>query len=383
MKDHLVSPRSVARVSRAVWLGLGAASLALAASAPVHAAPGDVEVLATFPAPNQSPDGIALKDGHLFITECSSSIVNEIDPDTGAVLAKHNVPGTMLDHITWDGPWMWANDHDGKTVFHKIDSGSWTVAHQIKVPWSPMGAVFDGQHLWSMDPAAMKVYRIDPETEQMEAVFDVPGVNPCGIGFDGQCLWISDLTLKTYTLIDRETGTPQLSFELPGPASKLPTGIAYDGESFWALDEDPKDPTIFKLKVELPAEGPCAAGAPVSEPDAGSTADTGGGEDVASAVDAGSGEGSEDIGGPQEDVAGSATGEDVAVGAQPEEDTGEAPTGAPGTPLGAADASGAAETGGGSPGGSCAAAPSGLPDPALVSALALLVVLALRPRRHA
>jgi len=243
------------------YQGLFLFSLLLALLVPCHvnAAIGDVTVLKSFPAPNTSPDGITTDGTYLYVSECESDIIYKLSPEDGSVQGSLKVSGWMIDHLTWDGQFIWANDHDGKSVIFKIDIAKKAAVEQFKVPWQGvMGVAWDGSKIWTMDPYNLKVYTIDPVAKTAEYKFKTPSNNPCGIGWDGKCVWIGDLTTKRYYQVDPATGNVAANFKIPGNATALPTGILWDGEYFWVMDEYQYKPMIYKISVELPADGPCA-----------------------------------------------------------------------------------------------------------------------------
>ena len=240
----------------------------LAGASLAYATPGDYFILRSFPAPVMSPDGIFWDGTHIWTTECTSEDIYKLDPTDGTVVAKHTIPGILIDHFTWDGSSLWVNDHHDGSLIRKIDLDALEVVENFAIPWdNVMGVAWDGVHLWTTDPSTNQLFQLDPTTGEITDVldFDFPGYalseQTCGIGWDGVCLWVGDIVSRKYHQVDPATGEVVLTITAPGGEESLPTGFAWDGSYMWVVDENPSNPTIFQLDVELLKSGPCAHGA--------------------------------------------------------------------------------------------------------------------------
>jgi MYXO-CTERM domain-containing protein len=256
--------RGMAVVTWVTGLVLGGAGSDAASAEPL-----EYEVLQWFPAPMPSPDGLEWVGGSLYTTECTSEDVFELSPDGGGVVRQLTLPGAFIDHLAWDGAYLWGNDHHAAGKLHQVDIVTEEVVATIAVSFSPMGLTWDGSHLWSMSAGTGEVHRLDPVTGEIVRTLVAPGSNVCGIGWDGVCLWISDLSARLYYQVDPETGEVVATLAPPGGPNALFTGFTWDGSSIWVADENPRDPRIYQLAVALPETGPCAhpAGAGGSDPD--------------------------------------------------------------------------------------------------------------------
>ncbi|MCC6748183.1 MAG: hypothetical protein IT371_11020 [Deltaproteobacteria bacterium] len=284
-------------------------SAAVGRSAPLHAAPPVrlsykiVRTLSTIydrSAKNpidwkiNSPDGIAWDGQALWVSACDSPVFSRVDPITGKVLKEIALgSGTFIDHLDWDGRYLWGAVHsmpghvgtpDGRLI--QVDPQLGKIVKTIEVPFrdaetmSPMGLSWDGTYLWSTDVKDRAIYRVDPRTGAGKDVpiFKTPSINgtqivPCGVTWNHHgCLWISDLSLGAFFLVEPVTGSLIAYFEPPDnpeptkfgtfrPASvtKLFTGMATDGKRTWILDELEGNPLIYEVAVDLPNSGVCAA----------------------------------------------------------------------------------------------------------------------------
>lgn len=253
------------------------ASLAAGASF-AHAVPGDYVITRSFPAPVPSPDGIFWDGTHVWTTECTSEDIYRLDPTNGSIVEKYTIPGSFLDHMEWDGRNLWGNDHHGGSLLRKIDLETLEVTENIEIPFENlMGVAWDGSHLWTTNPSTIQLVKVDPATGEIDGVldFDFPDFQlaeqTCGIGWDGVCLWVGDIVNRKYHQVDPATGEVVLTIIAPGGEESLPTGFAWNGSNMWVVDENPNNPTIFLLDVELLDSGPCAHGARLGEECGGET----------------------------------------------------------------------------------------------------------------
>lgn len=249
------------------WISAASLGLVLLSiTGTAQADPGDFTILRSFPAPMPSPDGLELIDGTLWTTECTSEELFELGPERGEVLGTLRLPDAFIDHLAWDGRYLWGNDHHDKHRIHRVDLSTGAVVGGFDVPFRPMGMAWDGEHLWSMEVSSRRVMKLDPATGAIVDTLPAPGGNVCGIGWDGVCLWVSDLTAGKYYQLDPRTGEVVTTLTPPGGWDKLFTGFTWDGEHAWIDDENPDNPTIFEIDLEMPTSGPCAHPVDLSEP---------------------------------------------------------------------------------------------------------------------
>lgn len=260
--------------------------------APVaYAATGDV--LLSFPSSFSSPDGLMWDGHHLWATDCSTSRIDRIDPQTGQVVASIDVSGVNSDELAWDGTAMWASDHTATEMpglgapapqLYRINVETGEVLASIAAPGRnryPMGMAWDGASLWNVDPWDGKIFQLDPTTGAIKRSIPSPAEGACGLAFDGACLWLSDATTggRVYH-IDPASGDVLSSFDGPGGSGHQTTGVAWDGRHLWIHDEAPSRARIYQVQVDDITEGGRCSGALGTTPDGGvSTVD--GGSEVA------------------------------------------------------------------------------------------------------
>lgn len=82
----------------------------------------------------------------------------------------------------------------------KIDSETGEILASINNPsFSMNGLCFDGQHLWILDAANLKIYRLQPDGS-VENVYQTPDKNPTGLTFSQGFIWLGDKSGKIYKL---------------------------------------------------------------------------------------------------------------------------------------------------------------------------------------
>jgi hypothetical protein len=158
----------------------------------------------------------------------------------------HQTTGPIWHFTTYNGPYLWNADWDGK--IYKLNPAEGSVISWFYSPGDyPMGLTWDGTYLWNTDEDTDKIYKINPSTGSVVSSFDTPGDYPTGLTWDGTYLWHADRYLNKIYKINPNTGSVVSSFTSPGDG---PTGLAWDGTYLWNADR--YSDTIYKLN---PADG--------------------------------------------------------------------------------------------------------------------------------
>ena len=93
----------------------------------------------------------------------------------------------------------------------------------------------DGK-LWFTVPPSRMVYRINPETWQVENQWPVVGNRPHGIGWEGRYLWVTDSNLNAFHKHDPETGALIEKIQL-ADNDPLPHGMTIWDGYMWYCDD--------------------------------------------------------------------------------------------------------------------------------------------------
>jgi sugar lactone lactonase YvrE len=238
---------------------LALALLAGIAPLPAAAAPGDLAVVADWPSPQGSPDGLAFDGESLWVSDCAASDVARVSPDDGGVIERFSM-GFMVDQLDFGSGRLWMTDHGS---FYRIDPETREIVERIAVPWSgAFGVADDGAGLWSQERSRRQLHHVGPDGA-IRATLPDPAETGGGVASDGRCLWVSDLVQQKLYAIDPADGSVELTVEPPGGKNKAPTGIAFgpDGADrrVFVADQDPVNPRLYEVRIEGPADGPCAA----------------------------------------------------------------------------------------------------------------------------
>ncbi|MBI5527277.1 MAG: hypothetical protein HY897_13160 [Deltaproteobacteria bacterium] len=252
------------------------------------------QVVASFPSSFPSPDGLTWDGEFLWATDCSTSRIDKVDPETGDVVSSIDVAGVNSDELAFDGEHLWITDHTATEMpgmsapppaIYRIDRADGKVLRKFAPPGQdsggkfPMGIAWDGKNLWNIDTYDVKIYKLDPATGSVLGSIPAPAGGSCGIAWDGACLWVSDASTNGLIYhIDPKDGTVIRSFDAPGGDGHQSTGLAWDGRNLWNHDEQVSNPQIFKLQIDDPAEGGRCAPPPDVDggtDGGGNTADTG------------------------------------------------------------------------------------------------------------
>ncbi|HUS05358.1 MAG TPA: hypothetical protein VMZ52_03630 [Bryobacteraceae bacterium] len=93
----------------------------------------------------------------------------------------------------------------------------------------------DGK-LWFTVPPSRMVYRVNPETWQVENQWPVVGNRPHGIGWEGRFLWVTDSNLNAFHKHDPETGAVVEKIQL-ADQDPLPHGMTIWEGYMWYCDD--------------------------------------------------------------------------------------------------------------------------------------------------
>lgn len=140
--------------------------------------------------------------------------------------------------LAWDGEYLWRSKHGGACDLVKIDPETCEIVALFENPGivQDRGIAFDGESLWVNDFSTLKVFEIDPQTGKILSSFNIPemGSGSSGIAWDGQYLYLVDWLKRDQPgaplyKVDREGNLINIiELEESGGAS-----ITFDGQYFW------------------------------------------------------------------------------------------------------------------------------------------------------
>jgi len=215
--------------------------------------------------------------GVLAVTLAGCSSSTSPDHATTAELEISPASGTVLTDFTLDASasegvsralqfrWDWENDGDWdtdwsseSTTTRRFASGeSVTVAVEVKdgaetdkataqlaldmrhghvlaINASPVSATWvlgnDGTHFWASSWNTKRIYKVDPATGDTLESHDPPSGWPTGITWDGTTFWVTDYLLRGTSVCQVDAATWQTLSSFPVQYSALAGGLAWDGE---------------------------------------------------------------------------------------------------------------------------------------------------------
>jgi len=123
-------------------------------------------------------------------------------------------------------------DDETRKIVEKIGNG-------LGLTWS---LTWDGQSIWTATLWG-DVYKLNPDTGQIEKHWIFPGPQAWGMTFDGQNLWINDFAEKKVYQMDQD-GNVISSFEIPDEVGGA-KGLEWDGTYLYLMGWT--SPIIYKL----------------------------------------------------------------------------------------------------------------------------------------
>ncbi len=135
----------------------------------------------------------------------------------------------------------------------EIDNNGWTIVNIYEVNSHASGLAYDGEIFYIGSYGGGhgdKMYTFDPETEELELLFEGDQEEALGLTYDGEYLWTINQTGATTPAIalqlDME-GNEVSQFDLPG---SYMSGIAWDDGNFWVATYFPNPGTIHHVDDE-------------------------------------------------------------------------------------------------------------------------------------
>jgi len=129
---------------------------------------------------------------------------------------------------------------------YKIDPDTGQVQQTLQAPgYETAGLAAEGKLLWVLDAAARRVYKLDPRSGVTKRALPVYCKSPQGLAFDGKTLWVADLKGRRLHQISTVDGTDLR--DIPAP-SVAPYGLAVEGGWLWVADR--ADDMIYQVDLQ-------------------------------------------------------------------------------------------------------------------------------------
>jgi|GEM_PF-5427052 len=215
----------------------------------------DFSVSYQFPSlPLKNPRGMA------WVSGSNTFWVSSNLPDSGPNFALFDIYGNLLDSFTltdkpflglaYDGYYLWAGTGGIDKKIYKIDLTKREFADSFLVPGatldditSPFGLAFDGDSLWMI--SGLKIYKINIIDGKSREVAPSPLEMPQDLELVNDTPWVGHSVCAYTKYIHKLNPTDGTIIESHLIKGITPSGITYDGESFWICNIS--NNTIYKL----------------------------------------------------------------------------------------------------------------------------------------
>ena len=163
-----------------------------------------------------TPDG-----GSIWATDFEGASVNQLNPDTGAML-KSLTTGNGPEGVAVAGGSLWvANHRDGSVSRFDRETGQAlaTIAVGPAGRSGPQAIIADERYVYVGVPNINSVVRIDITTNSVSDTIKIPSqAIPCGaMAIDGDAVWVTScMELYTAARVDFATGSATVTADLGG-----------------------------------------------------------------------------------------------------------------------------------------------------------------------
>jgi streptogramin lyase len=197
--------------------------------------------------------------GAAWVAVSRQQAVFELDPATGRLRARIDVPGNPQTVATGDGA-VWVGLTSGDSAVPdsmiRVDPRTRRVTGTYRVPGGVHALVATPSGIWILHRTEPAVSRFDPDTGKITKRIGVGQSPPGDAAYDRGVLWVTSPQEDTISRIDDRSGA-----KVSSGVDRRPSGIAARGDQIWVtslIDHtvrriDPKTsrPVGDRVEVEL------------------------------------------------------------------------------------------------------------------------------------
>jgi DNA-binding SARP family transcriptional activator/ABC-type transport system substrate-binding protein len=222
-------------------------------------APVSGKVLSTLNTGVSVPCGLAVGEGSVWVTDCTTPTLVQIDPslDPPVVANRFPLPVTESDlssqthEVTVGAGSVWVGQGNANPSYvHRLDPRTGHVTASILIPEGGAQALtFGNGALWVANADISQVSRIDSRTNRVTATPSVGDTNICCLAAGGGYVWVATNPDHQIWKLDAQ-GAVTTSIELAGVIEN----VTYSGGAVWAAEGDAGrivriDPTTNQIRV--------------------------------------------------------------------------------------------------------------------------------------
>jgi YVTN family beta-propeller protein len=204
----------------------------------------------TFPLDNQTPTGIAVGAGSVWVAHGALGKLSAIDPEFGQVTKTIDVAGEALGSVngavTVGAGAVWAVY--GDSTLARIDSTEVKVTGQTFTGTAPAGVVVAGGYVWVVNTDSATVQRFQPETFEQGALGTPTsvGLRPTAIAAGEDAVWVANAGSDTVMRIELGTAGAAPTTE-PIRVGDAPVALAVGAGAVWVANAG--DRTVSRIDV--------------------------------------------------------------------------------------------------------------------------------------
>ena len=173
--------------------------------------PNTGQITSRFDLPTYMTRGIAWDGENLWIADYHTNGIYKLNPNTGIVDRAFNSPAGRVWGLAWDGTYLWESLHDSGMVY-KLNPNTGAIISSLAIPFSSAHIAHDGTNLWLTADGSNMIYKLNPNTGEISGSFSSP-ISNTGIAWDGTYLWVIrndgliyklDITIGTITRLPNQ-----------------------------------------------------------------------------------------------------------------------------------------------------------------------------------
>ncbi len=148
--------------------------------------------------------GLAVTEDRLYIADSwkKSIQVRRLDEELSLEISFHS-PGPTPSALFFDGQHLWSADKDARRIYQHVLDGELTILHSFEVDHEPSGIYVGQGELWSIDAEQGVFYKNDLKTGRTLGAYSLPELR-------GQDFPLSSFTWKGKRLWVGRDGAPSV-----------------------------------------------------------------------------------------------------------------------------------------------------------------------------